>query len=70
MPKLILSLFAIALLVAFMILTTLGRGLLLLIRVLAVIIYEKHLAAVEAWSQRSGGRAARAERIEIATVSA
>jgi hypothetical protein len=70
LPKLILSLLAVVLLVAFMLLTSIGRGLFLVIRVVAIVAYEKCTEIPEAWSQRSGGRAARAERIEIPTVSA
>lgn len=70
MIRLILSVPVIAVLLAIMILTSLGRAVFLVIRLLAIVVYEWWAVILEAWSQRSGGRAARAERIEIVTVSA
>jgi hypothetical protein len=49
---------------------SIGRGLWLVISSVALVLWFRSHGILEAWSQRSGGRAARAERIENGTVSA
>lgn len=70
MLRLILNLFVITALVAFMLITTLGRTVVIVSVCVALVLRDRYLGFIDAWSQRSGGRAARAEHIENATVSA